>query len=205
MFNQIQKSTSFGRGSLPGYRISDKEIAAEIGVSRTPVREALNRLTEQGLVDTRPSRGFWVKTFSRKEVKDLYVLRDSLEFLAVSLTVREMDDRKGEKLKKLLEIYPSLIKSQNLARLNDEDDKFHDLIACYSDNSVLYEAFKNLLGKIRIARRYDRLGPRSFQKTYDEHREILSYMLKGEMAEARRSMSMHIMNSMKIVLKTLPT
>ncbi len=188
----------------PGYKFSDEEIAAEMGISRTPVREALNRLTEQGLVDARPNKGFWVKTFSKKEVEDLYVLRDALEALAVSLTIKNLDAKKAEALKKLLETYPKLMEASDLTRLNDADENFHDLIALYSGNSALYETLKNLSGKIRITRRYDHLRPTSFQETYKEHWQVLNHMLNGELSRAKKAMSKHIIGSMKMVLKILP-
>jgi DNA-binding GntR family transcriptional regulator len=188
----------------PGFKFSDEEIATEIGSSRTPVREALNRLAEQGLVDARPNKGFWVKTFSKKEVEDLYVLRDALEGLAISLTIKNLDAKKSEALKKLLESYPKLMEGRELSRLNDADEKFHDLIALYSGNSALYDTLKNLSGKIRIIRRYDHLRPTSFKETYEEHWQVLNHMLNGELSRAKKSMSKHIIGSMKTVLKVLP-
>jgi DNA-binding GntR family transcriptional regulator len=188
----------------PGYKISDEEISSELGISRTPVREALNRLSEQGLVDARPNRGFWVKTFSKKEVEDLYVLRDALEGLAVALTINHLEIKKSETLKELLETYPELMEDDDLSKLNDVDEKFHDLIARYSENSALYLALKNLADKIRIVRRYDHLRPSSFQETYQEHWNVLNYILKGNTLKAKKAMSKHILGSMQVVLKFLP-
>jgi DNA-binding GntR family transcriptional regulator len=188
----------------PGVKISDKEVAHGMGLSRTPVREALSRLAEQGLVESRPNRGFTVKVFSRKEVEDHYMLRESLESLAVTLTSQRLDKERIKILRDLVEGYPTLMKSQNLARFNDADEQFHDLIALYSGNSALYEALRNLQGKIRIIRRYDHIRSTSFQETYDEHRQILNHMIKGDVAKARKAMSDHILTSMKTVMKTLP-
>ena len=96
---EIVKSSILTFRYLPGLKISDDEIAREIGISRTPVREALNRLAEQGLLESRPNRGFWVKTFSEKEVIDLYTLRASLECLAVELVSKKMNAKIGKSLK----------------------------------------------------------------------------------------------------------
>jgi DNA-binding GntR family transcriptional regulator len=188
----------------PGVKISDKEVAQGMGLSRTPVREALSRLAEQGLVESRPNRGFTVKVFSRKEVEDHYRLRDSLESLAVALTSQRLNRQKIRALRDLVESYPALMKSQNLARFNDADEQFHDLVALYSGNSALYEALRNLQGKIRIIRRYDHIRSTSFQETYDEHKQILNHMVRGEVTRARKAMSDHILTSMKTVMKTLP-
>lgn len=189
---------------LPGVRISDEEVARELGVSRTPVREALNRLAEQGLVKMRPNKGFWVSTFSKKEVEDLYILRDVLERLAVALTIKNLNGKRERKLRANLEKYHKLIRVKNLAGFNDADEEFHDLIAQFSENTALYQTLKNLSGKIRIIRRYDHLRPTSFQETYEEHKQILEQMVAGDSIKARRAMSRHIINSMKTVLRTLP-
>lgn len=188
----------------PGVKISDEEVAQALGTSRTPVREALNRLAEQGLVESRPNRGFTVKVFTRKEVEDHYILRESLESLAVELTIKSLDTEKMRNLQELVKTYPSLMKSQDLVRFNDADERFHDLIALYSGNSTLYEALKNLQGRIRIIRRYDHIRSSSFQETVEEHNDILNYMIQGQVAKAKKAMSDHILNSMKVVMKTLP-
>jgi len=188
----------------PGVKISDEEVAQALGTSRTPVREALNRLAEQGLVESRPNRGFTVKVFTRKEVEDHYILRESLESLAVELTIKYLDADKIRSLRGLMKIYPSLMKSQDLVRFNDADERFHDLIALYSGNSALYGALKNLQDRIRIIRRYDHIRSSSFQETFEEHTEILNYMIEGQVAKAKKAISNHILNSMRVVMKTLP-
>ena len=75
---------------LPGVRISDKEVAEQLGISCSPVREALIHLAEQGLVEGRHNRGFTVKMFSIKEIEDLYTLRATLESMAVRPTWKPM-------------------------------------------------------------------------------------------------------------------
>jgi DNA-binding GntR family transcriptional regulator len=189
---------------LPGVKISDDEIAKTLGMSRSPVREALNRLVEQGLVESRPNRGFVVKVYTRKEVADHYMLREALECLAVRMAIQSMDREKIKSIKDLLATYPSIMKSHDIARFNAIDERFHDLIALYSDNVALYEALRNLHGRIRIIRRYDHLRAGSFQETYEEHRLILKHMVRKDIRRAVKLMSYHILNSMKTVMRLLP-
>jgi DNA-binding GntR family transcriptional regulator len=190
---------------LPGVKISDEEIAKIFGTSRSPIREALNRLVEQGLVEYRTNRGFTVKVFTRKEVADLYILREALECLAVRLTTQSIDDGHGvESLENLLSTYPAIMESQDIARFNEIDERFHDLIALYSNNSALHGALQNLHGKIRIIRRYDHLRVGSFQNTYEEHQLILKHIVSKNVEEAVRLMSLHILKSMKLVLPIVP-
>jgi len=189
---------------LPGVKISDEEIARALGTSRSPVREALNRLVEQGLVESRPNRGFTVKVFTKKEVVDHYRLREALECLAVRLATQSMDGEKIKSLQDLLAAYPAIMKSQDIALFNEADERFHDLIALYSNNVALHEALQNLHGRIRIIRRYDHIRVGSFQHTFEEHQLILKHMVCKDVKRAVRLMSSHILKSMKLVSQIVP-
>jgi DNA-binding GntR family transcriptional regulator len=189
---------------LPGVRISDEEVAKTLGTSRTPVREALNRLVEQGLVENPPNRGFIVKVFRKKEVEDHYILRESLECLAVRLAIRTIDQKKAAALKRLLATYPSVMRSNDLVRYSRADEAFHDCIALYSENTVLYETLRNLHERIHIVRRYDHLRVGSFEETYEEHQLILKHMIQRDVKQAMKVMSLHILKSMESVIQILP-
>lgn len=186
---------------LPGVKLSDDEIATELRVSRTPVREALNRLSELGLVEAKSNKGFRVKRFSAKEIEDLYILRATLERLAVKLTIERMNSETEKQLRSTLSDYPQIIKSGDLWRFNLADTKFHDMIAQLSWNSALHDTLSNLYDKIQIIRRYDHLRAGSLERTYQGHLQILGYMLSGDVKRAEKSMSKHILDSMKIILK----
>ena len=187
----------------PGVKISDEEIARELRISRTPVREAVNRLAAEGFVEARPNRGFSVRVFDKKEVKDTYVLRESLETLAARLTTNQINDSQRRSIQELLDTYPLLIESQNLMAFNDADERFHELIAIYSDNSALMETLKNLQGKIRMIRRFDHLRPTSFAGAYQEHLKIFNAISDGNVEKAVKQMSSHILTSMKVVMNVL--
>ena len=189
---------------LPGVKISDEEIAKVFGTSRSPVREALNRLVEQGLVEYRTNRGFTVKVFTRKEVADHYVLREALECLAVRLATQSMDIEEIKSLEDLLATYPAIMESQDITCFNECDERFHDLIALYSNNAALHGALQNLHGKIRIIRRYDHLRSGSFQNTFEEHQLILKHMARKDAEEAVKLMSFHILKAMKLVMPIVP-
>jgi DNA-binding GntR family transcriptional regulator len=188
---------------LPGIKISDDETAKVLGMSRTPVREALNRLMDQGLVEARHNRGFFVKIFTKKEVEDNYVLRESLECLAVRMAIPMLDPDKISTLRELLSTYPDVMKSNNLAQYNQVDEQFHHLIAKYSSNSALYDTLQNIQGRIRIIRRYDHLRTTSFLETYEEHEKILDQMIRRDTQRAVEAMSQHILCSMKTVIEAL--
>jgi len=188
---------------LPGVRISDKEVAEVMGLSRTPVREALIRLAGQGLVQARHNRGFTVRVFTIKEVEDLYTLRENLETMAVRLATERMDREKEKALRLHLERYPGLVAKGNLVRFNETDNEFHDLIARMSGNDLLAKTLGGLHDQLRLVRRYQHLHPDSFRHTYQEHGRIVDYMVLGEARQARTAISRHILNSMALVIKML--
>jgi len=189
---------------LPGVKISDEEIAGVFGISRSPVREALNRLVEQGLVEYRRNRGFTVKVYKRKEVADHYVLREALECLAVRLATESMGTKEIKSVKKLLATYPSIIESRDITRFDQVDEQFHDMIAFYSNNAALHRVLKLLNGIIRTIRRYDHLRFGSFENTFEEHQLIFKHMVRKDAEGAARLMSHHIIKSMTLVMSILP-
>ncbi len=203
MLNYI-RSRILNFSLLPGVKISDEEIAKTLGTSRTPVREALNRLVEQKLVEARPNRGFIVKVFTRKEVADHYILREALEGLAIRLAIQSINREKIKALRDLLATYPALMKSHDIAKFNEADEEFHDLIALYSGNVALHETLRNLHGRIRIIRRYDHIRATSFQETYREHQLILRHIVQKNVRRAIKSLSSHILNSMEVVMRIVP-
>jgi DNA-binding GntR family transcriptional regulator len=188
---------------LPGVKISEEEFAEELGISRTPVREALNRLSEIGLVESMLNRGFTVKKFSKKEVEDIYILRECLERLTVKLAIANWDAEKEKELRSLLDKYPKIMKTGNLAEFSHADDDFHALIAQYSDNHALGKSLEHLRDQIIVIRRYDHLRSTSFDETYKEHLKIFDFIVKRETKKAQKNMSMHILGSMKKVIKLL--
>lgn len=186
---------------LPGVKLSDDEIAGEFQISRTPVREALNRLTEMGLVEAKSNIGFRVKIFSHKEIEDLYILREAIECLAVRLTIEKMNSNIEEKLKSALADHQQIIKSGDLYSFNLADTNFHNTIALCSGNLALHETLSNLSYKIQIIRRYDHLRPGSWEKTYQSHLQILNCMLSHDIKKAQKRMSKHILESMDLIIK----
>jgi len=185
---------------LPGVKISDKEIATKLGISRTPVREALVRLSEQGLVQFHHNRGFKVRSYSAKDVDNLYTLRETLEMLAVRQAIGNLNESKILALRKLIERYITKANSANLVGLIKADEEFHDLIATYSENEQLIHILQSLHGQIRISRRYDHLHKTNPLKTSEEHILIVEKMAQGNSAGAEKAMSKHIRKAKKNIL-----
>ncbi len=193
---------------LPDVKISDKDIAKELGISRTPVREALIRLVGHGLVQSQHNRGFTVRAFTVKEVEDIYALREALELLAVKLALKNLNEDRIQVLRNLLDGYPDLIASGNRNEFNKADEDFHMLIAEFTDNKPLKAQLNSLHDQLSILRRYAHLLSDSWRvtyegETYNQHLKIFDHMINNELSKAKRAMSRHINDSMNSILKAL--
>ncbi|SLM29609.1 conserved hypothetical protein [Desulfamplus magnetovallimortis] len=204
----LLRSRILGFKLLPGVKISDKAIAEELGVSRTPVREALIRLVSHGLVTSLHNRGFTVREFSIKDVKDIYTLREALEVLAVRLAIENIDERKIEKIQKHLTAYPRLIASRNRQHFNQTDEEFHMMIARFSDNKPLEKQLNSLHDQLAVLRRHAHLLSEHIRDAYEEetyiqHNAIFECMADRNESAAVDAVSKHVRESMKDVINVL--
>ena len=176
---------------LPGVRISDKDIAKELGFSRTPVREALQLLCAEGLVEAIQNRGFSVRLFSKSEIVNLYHLREVLENLAIEQSIPNVSEEQIHHLKALNK---DVIRKQDagLLRIIEADEELHRAIAAYSDNRILESLLRSLQGQIRIGRRYDHLHKTNLTQTFKEHQNVIMNIEKRNIKGAQQAMSRHI-------------
>ena len=188
---------------LPGVRLSDQEIAKELGLSRTPVRQALFQLAEKGLVEARHNKGFRVRVFTIDDIEDLYLFREAVETLAVRRATAKMNDEKAAIFREHIAAYPEIIQSGDLIQFNKIDGRFHQLIAEFSESSLLVKTIGNLKDQLQIIVRYQHLAPQSYEETHIEHGMIMEHMLDNRVDEAVKAMSDHILTSMCVVLNML--
>ena len=205
---EILRSRILGFKLLPGIKISDKDIAKELGVSRTPVREALIRLVNQGLVTSLHNRGFTVREFSIKDVEDIYSLREALEILAVKLAIKRLDAQKIEEINALTREYPQLLKSGDRNDFNKADENFHLLIAGHSDNAPLKAQLISIHDQLAVLRRYAYMLSQGWRdtyekETYEQHMEVLKHMMNRDEQKTVDAMSRHIKDSMDSVINAL--
>lgn len=204
VFDELKNRILYAK-LAPGVKISDNEVARELGISRTPVREALVRLAGHGLVEELPNRGFRVRVLTLREIEDLYIMREALEVLGVKLAIQNLDKEKERTLGQLLKSYVPIVDTQDFVKHIQLDHQFHYQIVSYGNNAVLTQTFRSLQDQVRIVRHYEHLRSDSYQKVYDDHQKIFSLMVAGETARAKSAMSRHILKAMKNILKYLKT
>ncbi len=140
-------------GELPsGAALDERALTERLDVSRTPFREAIGTLAKEGLVEIRPYRGFFVRSFTKKEISDLYELRKTLEVFATRLAVPQLDDTDIALFERLLNESLAALNRRDMATYAARDREFHETIARRSGNTALIETLARLGLQIQICR-----------------------------------------------------
>lgn len=177
---------------LPGERISENALASELGVSTTPVREAIALLRRQGLVTVQPQSGTYVFELQPGELNRLCELRSALEPAAVQLALEIPDSSLPEDLERIV---GAMRKAQGEGRVRDYlalDTAFHDAIIAASGNEYFISAYALIGAKMAALR--NRLGndPHHMEKSMREHVEIAEAIRAGDLARAAAILVRHI-------------
>jgi DNA-binding GntR family transcriptional regulator len=176
----------------PGTRLIDQEIAGNLGVSRTPVREALSKLEVEGLVTIVPRRGVFVADPSPQDIKDTYEVREALEALAVELAVPLLREEDLAGLEKMMEDFKVALDDQEYLVCFELDRKFHDQLVKLSGNNKLIEIDRLLDGNIQVTRWIHCRDQQRQELAYREHRMILDALVKKDADLASRLVREHI-------------
>lgn len=192
-------------GELPsGAALDEKVLTEKLQVSRTPFREALGTLAKEGLIEIRPYRGFFVRSFSRQETEDLYELRKVLECFAVELAVPQMSDRHIAGFEKLLDEGVVALHHGDMATYGARDRAFHETIADLSGNAALIETLSRLALQIQVGRTIANESKDFAQRAARERDEILAAFRKRDIARARALMHTHISDVQRAVMERFP-
>ncbi len=181
---------------LLGRRLGEVSLADRLGVSRTPIREALVRLHVEGFVERLPDGGFSPAAPDLHTIGELYVVRRGLELAAL-----EIDDGHDERLLVALRDEWGAIEVPDGADpdfvLQDED--FHVRLAGAAGNSALVEILTRVSERIRVVRIYDFLTADRIRKTIDEHLSIVEALIAGDRPLAVRRLNRHLRISRQVV------
>ena len=184
----------------PGERLVSGEIAERFGVSATPVREAIRLLEKERLVKVVSRKGAIIQPLlSAKEVKDLYVVRSTLEQLAVRLAAKNLSEREINQLERFVDEYGNAVKANQRDEALKWDLEFHKYLPEISKNSTLMEFFLHLEPRVQILRRMDSGSGRRAQ-SHEDHKEIFEALRDGDVETAAKRMDEHITKGMNHVL-----
>jgi len=167
-------------------------LALELGVSRTPLREAISRLVTEGLVLYRPYQGNFVRSFTTKEVGDLYTVRRALEETAIRLATPRLTQEQIDTLRGILDRIDRALLDGDLDEYGEADRLFHETIARYSDNAILIESLGRLDVQVRIIRTLANRNPKVVAQTALQRPQVLAALEARDAERAAALMAEHI-------------
>lgn len=179
----------------PNSRLTETELATYFKVSRTPIREALQRLETEELIIIRPKQGCFVRGMDFDEFTDYYQIRVSLEMLSLETACINMPDEALERLCTVWEKNVSNGDAGDAERIANLDEDFHIKLAEGGGNRVLVKMLGDINNRIRIVRRLDFTDQERIGITYEEHYRILQSLLKRDVLAAKNDMVDHIKKS----------
>ncbi len=169
-------------------RLTEELLSKQLGISKSPVREALNSLHTEGLIRIEARKGAYLRLFSAKEVKDLYDLRETLEVYAVGIA--ELTPGLITGLRQSMQRTRKFLKANDKLGHIEEDTTFHGLIASATGNAELCRVLDNIQNQIWMCRR--RTYELSSSTAPDAHRAILEAFERGNRKKAQAAMRNHI-------------
>lgn len=176
----------------PGEKINEVELAAQLGVSRTPVRAALNRLESDGFVVSVPNKGFYARNLTPEAVRDLYELRAAIECAAFVLACERASDHEVEATVAAWEQHSDLDEQGSWAKIALADEAFHMALTRLSKNAQMASALEALASRIRFFRRVNLEVLAQRTESYQEHAAIIDALRRRDAAKGAAILQKHI-------------
>ncbi|MEG0923767.1 MAG: GntR family transcriptional regulator [Anaerovoracaceae bacterium] len=177
---------------VPGTRMMEVELADDMGVSRTPVREAIRKLEKEGLVTIEPRKGAYASNISVKDMVDVLEVREDLEGLAASLAASRITKEQREELIRATQGYSDAVKANDTEKIIHYDEMFHKLIVTCSGNKTLIQ-FGETVQELALRFRYLYYDDFSrYEKMPMEHKEIIDAIVSGDSESARVAADKHV-------------
>ena len=187
----------------PGDRLMETPLAERMGVSRTPVREAIRKLELEGLVLMIPRRGAEVARISEKSMRDVLEVRRSLEELAIELACQRMTDEEFKELQRAQEAFKSAVDHGSAMEIAETDEAYHDIIYNSTGNTRLVQILNNLREQMYRYRLEYIKDEDKRQILLVEHNKIYTALCSRHVEEAKQAMREHIDNQEITVLKNI--
>ena len=204
-YNKCQELIESGELS-PGHLYSESAMSKQLGISRTPLRTALQQLERDGLIIRLPQRGFYVYQFMEKDIEELFVIRKAIEGYAVEHIAKKRLEIDLNQVKKHLKAQEEARKSNDFSIFIQEDRKFHENLVKTINNERLVMIYSDLRQSIEL------IGLKRFKldsqrnQSIAEHKSIIKAIEKGDPLAAREAVYKHLdmaMISLKKHLKSI--
>jgi len=179
------------------------QLANKLGVSRTPIREAIRKLELEGLVLMIPRKGAEVAEITEKNMRDVLEVRKALEELAVQLACEKITDEEIEEMKKAAEEFKMILKSKDITEIAEADVRFHDIIYMATDNQKLILLLNNLREQMYRYRVEYLKEEQTRNLLVSEHEELVKAIREGDVQKAQDISFHHLENQRKAIIRTI--
>ncbi len=191
VFNTLRDEILYGK-LKPGERLMEIAISERLGVSRTPVREAIRRLEQEGLVDMFPRRGAQVSGVTEKRLADALEARKTLETFTVNAACSRITKKQLEKLREANLAFEKAAKQEDAAKTAEADERFHNIIIEAAGNEMIADTLNNLKEQL-FRYRYEYLKDvNEFSHLVEEHRMLIGAIEAGKSDVAVEIIKLHI-------------
>ena len=205
VFNTLRQAILRGEVK-PGERLMEIQLANKLGVSRTPICEAIRKLELEGLVIMIPRKGAEVADITEKSLRDVLEVRKALEELAVQLACEKITQEELEELEKAGENFKKVLKkSKDITEVAEADVRFHDVIYMATDNQKLIHLLNKLREQMYRYRVEYLKNPDVHEQLIQEHEEIVYHIKRREKVEATAVTCQHIDNQVSAVTDKIRT
>jgi DNA-binding GntR family transcriptional regulator len=202
IFNTLREAIIVGE-LKPGERLMEVQLADKMGVSRTPVREAIRKLELEGLVEMLPRKGAHVADLSVKDIMDVLEVRATLDGLATRLSATRITDEEIKELRHQLAQFINYVEKDNLQGSIKKDVEFHDIIYHSSRNEKLIQISNNLREQVQRFRVIYIKDYSSSRELIREHTEILEAIASRDPAAAMECAQRHIKNQEETIIRSI--
>jgi DNA-binding GntR family transcriptional regulator len=202
VFENLKQAIIRGEVS-PGKRLVESRIADALGISRTPVREAIHKLEREGLLEKLPRGGFSVMGFSREDIEETFGIRSVLESYAARLAAIKHRKEELNPLEEKINEYQNCLDLAHLEKLPKINTEFHDLLYALSRSPKLIKMINDLKDQIYRFRRILLNVEGMARISNEDHRQMLKAMKEKDAAKVEKLVRDHILRGQSIVLKEL--
>ncbi|MBR4410313.1 MAG: GntR family transcriptional regulator [Firmicutes bacterium] len=178
-----------------GEKIKENQIATELRVSRTPIREAFKLLENEGLIDYIPNRGCFAKGFTKQDVDDIYAVRAALEMLAVERAVERITDAEVAALEEEWELMEFYVRKKDSQKVLELNTAFHDIIYASTRSRFMAQVLRSYKGYIDKTRKSVFYDETYLEAILNEHGEILDAIKRKDKEKAISAVSRHLEKS----------
>ena len=202
VFNTLRKAILTGQ-LKPGERLMEVHLANRLGVSRTPIREAIRKLELEGLVIMIPRRGAEVAEITEKSLSDVLEVRRALDALSVELSCDRITEEELKELKNACDEFEKTVKEKDVSRIAKADVALHDIIVQATGNQRLQQLVNNLAEQMYRYRFVYIKDESQHEKLIAEHKEIYESIACHDKERASKAAKLHIDNQEKSIIRQI--